>query len=33
LTPEFREINTQIVKNAQLLSEKLLEYGFDIATG
>ena len=33
LTPEFREMNTQIVKNAKVLASYLKDYWFDIATG
>jgi len=32
-TPEFVAYATQIVKNAKAMAEKLLEYGFDLATG
>jgi glycine hydroxymethyltransferase len=32
-TPEFVEYAKQIVKNAKALSEKLLEYGFNLASG
>jgi glycine hydroxymethyltransferase len=32
-TPEFVTYATQVVKNAKALSEKLLEYGFNLVTG
>lgn len=32
-TPEFKEYGKQIVKNAQQLASKLLEYGFSLVTG
>lgn len=31
--PEFKEYTKQIVKNAKVLSEELLKYGFDLVTG
>ncbi|MDD3646343.1 MAG: serine hydroxymethyltransferase [Candidatus Gracilibacteria bacterium] len=33
LTPEYREINTQIVKNAKTLASELINHGFELATG
>lgn len=33
LTSEFKEYQTQVVKNAKVLSEKLMENGFDIVSG
>jgi glycine/serine hydroxymethyltransferase len=33
LTPEFQEMNAQIVKNAQKLASELESKGFEIATG
>lgn len=33
LTPDFKEYQTQVVKNAKVLSEKLIENGFDIVSG
>ena len=33
LTPEFKEMNAQIIKNAKVLASELENYGFDIATG
>lgn len=33
LTPEYRDMNAQIVKNAKTLASELANYGFDIATG
>ena len=33
LKPEFKEYQEQIVKNAKVLADKLLEYGFDLVSG
>ena len=33
LTPEFRDMNAQIIKNAKVLAAELTHYWFDIATG
>ncbi|MCD5380554.1 serine hydroxymethyltransferase [Candidatus Gracilibacteria bacterium] len=33
LTPEFKEMNAQIIKNAKILASELSNYGFEIATG
>ncbi len=33
LQPEFKEYQTQIVKNAQMMAERLKEHGFNILTG
>lgn len=33
LTPEFREMNAQIIKNAKVLASELSTYWFDVATG
>ena len=33
LTPEFREYQTRIVKNAQVLADSLLKAGFDLVSG
>lgn len=33
LTPEYREINAQIVKNAKALASDLINHGFELATG
>ena len=33
LTPEFKEYQKQIVKNASVLADALIERGFDIVSG
>ena len=33
LKPEFKEYQKQIVKNAKVLSEELLKYGFNLVSG
>ena len=33
LAPEFREYAAQVVRNAQVMAESLLEEGFDLVTG
>ena len=33
LTPEYRQMNEQVVKNAKVLASELKKYWFDIATG
>jgi len=33
LKPEFKEYQNQIIKNAKVLAEQLLQYGFDLVSG